>query len=66
MDHGHFKKQTLWKSRLKKLLFDQFHMKDNFKMIHFHVKRRCVQGLIFVQVTFEKCTTNCLKLQSWY
>ena len=33
-------------------------MKDNVKEIHFHIKCRDVQGLVFDQITFEKCTTN--------
>ena len=33
-------------------------MKDNVKVILFHIKSRDVQGLVFVQITFEKCTTN--------
>ena len=33
-------------------------MKDNAKVIHFHIKGRGVQGLVFVQITFEKYTTN--------
>ena len=33
-------------------------MKGNAKVIHFHIKGRAVQGLIFVQITFEKYTTN--------
>ena len=33
-------------------------MKDNVKVIHFHIKGRGVQDLAFVQITFEKYTTN--------
>ena len=33
-------------------------MKDNVKVIHFHIKGRGVQGIVFVQITFEKYTTN--------
>ena len=33
-------------------------MKDNFKVIHFHIKSRGVQGLAFVEITCEKCTAN--------
>ena len=32
-------------------------MKDNVERIHFHVKCRGVQGLVFVKITFEMCTT---------
>ena len=34
------------------------HLKDNFEVIHFHIKSRGVQGLVFVQIAFEKCTTS--------
>ena len=33
-------------------------MKDNFEVIHFYIKCGDIQGLVFVQITFEKCTTN--------
>ena len=33
-------------------------MKDNARVIHFHIKSRGVQGFVFVQIAFEKCTTN--------
>ena len=33
-------------------------MKENVKMIHFHITSKGVQGFAFVQITFEKCTTN--------
>ena len=33
-------------------------MEDNVEVIHFHIKRRGVQGLVFLQITFEKCTAN--------
>ena len=33
-------------------------MKDNVKVIHFHIKRRGVQSLVFVQITFEDRLTN--------
>ena len=33
-------------------------MKDNVEVIHFHIKSRGVQGFIFVEITFEKCTLN--------
>ena len=33
-------------------------MKDNVEVIHFDIKVRDVQGLLFVQITFDKCTTN--------
>ena len=38
------------------------HMEDNDEVIPFHIKDRCVQALVFVKITFEKCTTNlCFK-----
>ena len=39
---------------LKTLLFISSHMKDNVAVIHFHIKSICVQGLISMQITFEK------------
>ena len=33
-------------------------MEDNVEVIHFHVKSRGVQSLVFGQIMFEKCTTN--------
>ena len=33
-------------------------VKKSIEVIHFHIKSRDVQDLFFVQVTFEKCTTN--------
>ena len=33
-------------------------MKDNVEVIHFHIKSKGVQGLVLVQITFEKYTTN--------
>ena len=33
-------------------------MEENVEVIHFHIKSRGVQGLVFVQITYEKCTTN--------
>ena len=44
-------------------------MKENVELINFHIKSRGVQGLVFVQITFEKCATkfyfenseNCIK-----
>ena len=33
-------------------------MKDNVKVIHFHIDSRGVQGLVFVQITFEKFATS--------
>ena len=43
---------------LKPLPVISCHMKDNVKVIHFHVKSRGVQGPVFIQTTFEKYTTN--------
>ena len=33
-------------------------MKDSVEVINFHINSRGVQGLVFVQIKFEKCTTN--------
>ena len=44
--------------RLKTLSFVFIHMKDNVEMIHFHIKSRGAQGLVFVKIMLEKCTTN--------
>ena len=33
-------------------------LKDNAEVIHFHIKSRGLQGLVFVQIMFEKCTKN--------
>lgn len=33
-------------------------MTDDAKVIYFHIKRRDVQGLVFVQITIEKFTTK--------
>lgn len=33
-------------------------MKDNAKVIYFYVKRKSVQGLVFVQIAFEKYTIH--------
>ena len=33
-------------------------MKDNVKVIHFYIKSRGVQSLVFVQITFEEYTKN--------
>ena len=33
-------------------------MKDNVEVIYFRIKSKGVQGLIFFQITFEKCNTN--------
>ena len=38
--------------------FVSSHMKDNVELIHFHIKSRSLQGLVFAQITFEKCTTS--------
>ena len=34
------------------------HMKDNAKVIYFYVKRKSVQGQVFVQIAFEKYTIH--------
>lgn len=34
------------------------HMKDNDEVIHFYIKSRDVQGLVFRQITFKKWTLN--------
>ena len=33
-------------------------MKDNVEVIYFHMKSRGLQGLVVVEITFEKVTTN--------
>ena len=43
---------------LKTLPFFSSNMKDNIEMVHFHIKRRGVQGHVFVPITFENCTLN--------
>ena len=42
----------------KTLPFVSSHIKGNVEVIHFHIKSRGVQGLVLVQTTLEKCTTN--------
>ena len=42
---------------LKTLSFVFSHMKDSVEMFHVDVQSRGAQGLIFVQIAFEKCTT---------
>ena len=42
----------------KTLPFFSSNIKDNVENIHFHVKRRGVQGQVFVPITFENCTLN--------
>lgn len=59
--NGHLKKRTVPKTRtqgLKTLPFVSCHFKDNVKVIYFYIKSRGVQGLIFVQIPFEKYTTH--------
>ena len=47
---------------LKTLPFVTNYVKDNVEVIHFQIKSRSVQGLVFVQITFEKSSTNfCFK-----
>ena len=43
---------------LKILSYVSIHIKDKVEVIHFHIKRRGVQSLVFAKITFEKCTTN--------
>ena len=43
---------------MKALPFVSSHMKDSVEVILFQIKSRGVQGLVFVQITYEKCTTN--------
>ena len=40
------------------LWFVSGHMKENGEAIHFHMKSRGVQGIVFPQITFEKCATT--------
>ena len=44
--------------RLKAMTFFSCHMKVNFEAIHFHIKSRGVQSLVFVQTAFENRTLN--------
>ena len=43
---------------LKTLPFFSSNMKDNVEVIHFHIKSWGMQGLVFVQITFENYTLN--------
>ena len=57
------KKRTRWKNRTTRpknvaFYFISCHIKDRIEVIHFRMKSRGVQGLIFVQITFEKGITN--------
>ena len=40
------------------LWFVSGHIKENGEAIHFHMKSRGVQGIVFPQITFEKCATT--------
>ena len=56
-EHEH---EPVWKTRpqgLKDLPFVSSHMKDNVKVNYVYTKSRDVRGLVFVQITFEKCWT---------
>ena len=55
LKNGFFRKT--WPYSLKKLPFVASYTKDNVEVIHFH-KNMSVQDLVFVQITFEKCTPN--------
>ena len=60
-DPGSKKKRTPWKNQsqgLKTLSFFSSNIKENVEVIHFHVKSRSVQDLVFVQITFENCRLN--------
>ena len=50
---------------LKTLSVVSSHMSDNFKVIHFHMKIRDWQGLLFVQILYGNCTSN-FCFESWY
>ena len=59
--NGPPKKQSVGKTRpqdQKVLPLVACHMNDKVEVILFHIKSRCVQGLVFVEITFEKCTTS--------
>lgn len=45
---------------LKILSYVSIHIKDKVEVIHFPIKRRGVQSLVFAQITFEKCSSNFL------
>ena len=49
-----FSKNRIW----SRTSFIPLLKKDNVKVIDFHLKRRGAQGLVFVLIRFEKCTTN--------
>ena len=50
---------------LKTLSFVSSHMSDNFKVIHFHMKIRDWQGLLFVQILYGNCTSS-FYFENWY
>ena len=43
-----------WTSSPKMLSFVSCNMKDNVEVIHFYIKSRGVQGLVFAQITLER------------
>ena len=45
-------------SRSKTLSFVSCHMKYNVEVLYFQIKSRDVESLVFVQITFERCTIN--------
>ena len=49
-----YKNQSLYQNHIKVKVLKCY----NVNMIHFHIKSRSVQGLAFVQIMFEKYTTN--------
>ena len=44
--------------RLKRLPCVSSHMKDNVEVIHFNIRSKGEQGLVFVQKTFENSSTK--------
>ena len=56
LKNGSFRKTV--HQGLKMISFVSCLMKDNVKVIHFHIKSRSLQDLIFVQISFENYSTN--------
>ena len=57
-ENGPLKIGPVQKTGPQGLKFVLCHMKDNVKVIHSRIKGRDVQGLVFVQIAFEKYITN--------
>ena len=57
-DPGPKEKQAPWKNRTSKIKSVAINIKDNVEVIPFHIKRRGVQGHVFVPIMLENCTLN--------